>query len=140
MSAIAVIEGLIKVGTTIKDAFITAKKNDASTTWETFIVSNEFTVVYGQVSGLLNNLSQPQVTSALEQIRGKEVALLGGQSVMDLSTEKLAQYDALLDVENQLMRKYAANAGKNVEWVSWLVDDALPILIKVAKVVLPILL
>ena len=59
---------------------------------------------------------------------------------MALSTDKLAQYDALLDTENLLMRKFAANAGKTAEWVSWLVDDALPDLIKVAKVVVPLLL
>ena len=46
----------------------------------------------------------------------------------------------MLDVENQLMRKYAANFGKTAEWVSWIVDDALPDLIKVATVVIPLLL
>jgi len=38
------------------------------------------------------------------------------------------------------MRKFAANAGKTAEWVSWLVDDALPDLIKWRKVVVPLLL
>ena len=87
--------------------------------------------------------SRESVQNARKQqveIRAKQVALLAGKSVMELPTDKLAQYDALLDVENQLMRKFAAGSGKTEEWVSWLVDDALPVLIKVAKVVIPLLL
>jgi hypothetical protein len=140
VSAITVIEGLIKAGTTIKDAWTTARKGDPELGWEKFILSKEFSGAYAQVSGILDGLTQPEVDKALAQIRAKETALLNGQSVMDLPTEKLTQYDALLDVENQLMRKYAANAAQTVDWVSWIVDDALPVLIKVAKVVLPILL
>ena len=140
MSAIQVVEGLIKAGATLKDAWIDAKERDHSIDWQRFVASDEFSAAYREVSGILDSLTQPAVNQALSEIRGKQKALLGGQSLMAVSTEKLAQYDALLDVENQLMRKFAANAGKTAEWVSWIVDDALPHLIKVAKVVLPLLL
>jgi hypothetical protein len=140
MNAIGVVEGLIKAGTTIKDAWTNAKQRDPSMNWEKFITSSELGTAYEQVSGILNGLTQPAVDGALKEIRTKEAALLNGQSVMDLSADKLAQYDALLDVENQLMRKYAANFGKTADWVSWIVDEALPDLIRVAKVVVPLLL
>jgi hypothetical protein len=140
MSAIDVVEGLMKAGTTIKDAWTNANQRDPSMDWQKFIASPELTTAYGQVSGILSGLTQPALDGALKEVRTKEAALLNGQSVMALSTDKLAQYDALLDTENLLMRKFAANAGKTAEWVSWLVDDALPDLIKVAKVVVPLLL
>lgn len=140
MTAIAVVEGLIKSGTTIKDAWSKAKQRDPAMDPQKFIASDELKGAYGQVASILNGLTQPAVDKALGELRAKQVALLAGKSVMELPTDKLAQYDALLDVENQLMRKYAANAGMTAEWVSWLVDDALPMLIKVAKVVLPLLL
>jgi len=140
VSAIEVVEGLIKAGTTVKDAWSKAKQRDPAMDRDKFIASDELKGAFGQVSTILNGLTQPAVDKALTEVRGKQTALLGGKSVMELPTDKLAQYDALLDVENQLMRKYAANAGMTSEWVSWLVDDALPMLIKVAKVVLPLLL
>jgi len=140
VSATELVENLIKAGTTVKDAFSKAKQRDATMTWEKFIDSPEASTAQGQLTGVLNGLTQPNVTKALVQVRSKQTALLAGKSVVELPTDKLAQYDALLDVENQLMRKYAADFGMTAECVSWLVDDALPQLIKVAKVVLPLLL
>jgi len=140
MSATEVVEGLIKAGTTIKDGWTKAKQRDATMTWQKFMESPEFAGAFGQASSVINGLTQPAVDQALVEIRAKQAALLGGKSVMELATDKLAQYDALLDVENKLMRKFAAGAGTTAEWVSWLVDDALPVLIKVAAVVIPLLL
>jgi hypothetical protein len=140
VSATEVVENLMKAGTTIKDGWSKAKQRDATMTWTKFMDSAEFTGAFGQASSAIDALTQPAVTKALVDIRTKQGALLAGKSVMELPTDKLAQYDALLDVENQLMRKFATNTGRTEEWVSWLVDDALPVLIKVAKVVLPLLL
>ena len=140
MSAINVVENLIKAGTTLKDAWNDAKQRDPSMDHEKFISSPELTKAYGSIATILDGLTQPNVTQALVEVRAKQAALLGGKSVIDLSTDKLAQYDALLDVENQLMHKYAANTSKTSDWVSWIIDDALPAVIKVAQVVLPLLL
>lgn len=140
MNAVEVVESLVKVGTAMKGAWTNAKSLDANMDWEKFIRSNDFAKAYEQVTPILNGLTQADVTRALERVRAKEAAVLNGQSPIQLSTEKLAQYDALLDVENQLMRKFAANASKSTAWVSWVVDDMLPVMIKVAKVVIPILL
>lgn len=140
MSATEIVENLIKAGTTVKDAYSKAKQRDASVTWQTFLATDEAKKAEGDVSSLLKGLTQPSVTKALGEVRGKMTALLAGKSVVELPTDKLAQYDALLDVENQLTRKYAVSFGMTAEWVGWLVDDALPNLIKVAKIVLPLLL
>lgn len=140
MSATEIVENLIKAGTTVKDAYSKAKQRDATVTWQTFLGTDEAKKAEGDVSSLLKGLTQPNVTKGLGEVRTKMTALLGGKSVVELPTDKLAQYDALLDVENQLTRKYATNYGMTAEWVAWLVDDALPNLIKVAKVVLPLLL
>lgn len=140
MNAVEVVESLVKVGAAMKAALTDARSRDADMDWDKFILSDEFSKAYAHVAPILNGLTQANVTSALQRVRAKEAAVLNGQSPIHLSTEKLAQYDALLDVENQLMRKFAANASKSTAWVSWVIDDMLPVLIKVAKVVIPILL
>lgn len=140
MSATRTVEGLIQAGTTLKAAWATARQDDPDLDWQAFVGSNEFNAAYGEVSQILSQLSRSEVDKALGEVRAKQAALLNGQSIMNLPTEKLAQYDALLDTENLLMRKYAANFTKTAEAVAWLIDDALPTLLRVAKVVLPLLL
>jgi hypothetical protein len=139
MSALDVVEALIQVGTTLKDAWNDAKQSDPSMDWTKFITSSEFTAAYASIEPVLDGLTQPAVTQALTEIRARQATLLAGNSVMSLSSARLAQYDALLDVENQLMRKYAANATKTSDWVSWIVDDALPDLFKVISIAVPLL-
>jgi hypothetical protein len=140
MSAIDTITNLIKAGTAFKDGWTSAKQADPSLTWESFITSSQFTTAYGKSQSILDTLLQPALDQALVDIRTKEAAILNGGSVTDLSVDKLTQYSALLDVENQLMSKYAANFSATAAWTQWLVDTALPDLIKVAGIVLPILL
>ncbi len=140
MSATRTIEGLILAGTSIKAAWATARQNDPDMDWQAFIGSNEFNAAYGEVAQILSQLTRAEVDKALGEVRAKQAALLNGQSIMNLPTEKLAQYDALLDTENLLMRKYAANFAKTAEAVEWLIDDALPTLLKVVRIVLPLLL
>jgi hypothetical protein len=140
MGAIDVVENLIQAGVAMKDAWTAARKTRPSLTWEEFLGTPEFTGGYEKISGVLKKVTQSEVEKAIDTVHAKKKALLGGLSVIQLSTDKLAQYDALLDVENQLVRKYAANASKSAEWVSWIIDDALPDLVKVAKIVIPLLL
>lgn len=139
MSALDVVEALIQVGTTLKDAWNDAKQSDPSMDWTKFITSSEFTAAHASIGPVLDGLTQPAVTQALTEVRAKQATLLAGKSVMSLSSAQLAQYDALLDVENQLMRKYATNATKTSDWVSWIVDDALPDLFKVLSIMAPLL-
>jgi hypothetical protein len=139
MSAGETIEGLIKVGMTIKDTWIKSKKADGGLDWKEFLQSDAVKDTLSKSKGLLAKLSKNDIQKALDAVREKQKALLGGKSIMDLPTEKLGQYDALLDVEAQLTHKFAKSTG-NREWVNWLVGEALPVLVKVGKVVIPILL
>jgi len=139
MSALDLVEALIRVGTTLKDAWNDAKQSDPSMDWTKFITSSECTAAYASIGPVLDGLTQPAVTQALTEVRAKQATLLAGNSVLSLSSGQLAQYDALLDVENQLMRKYAANATKTSEWVSWIVNDALPDLFKILSIAAPLL-
>src|SRR5262249_52592364 len=92
MSANDRIEGLIKAGAAIKTAWTSARQRDPELDRVGFLGSAEFNTAYAQLSGILNGLTQPAVTKALTEIRAKELALLGGMSVMELPTEKLSQY------------------------------------------------
>lgn len=139
MGAIDVVETLIKTGTTVKDAYGKAKARDATMSWEKFLIAPECTGISGQVIAVLQGLTKDAIDKALDEVRTKQTNLLNGLTVVQLSTDKLKQYDALLDVENQLMDKYAANSGWTKEWLQWVTNEALPILMKVAEVALPLL-
>ena len=140
MTAAAVIEGMVDAGTTLGTAMTNARQSNPTLSWTTFLTTTAFSAAYAAVAPTLEGLIESSVNSALTDIRTKQASLLGGGAVTDLSPGLLPAYSALLDVENQLMSRYAANFGRTADCLAWLVDDALPILIKAAPIVLPLLL
>ena len=73
------------------------------------------------------------------QLIKKQKALLGSGTLADLPTAKLIQYLQLGDARVVLSAR-RVKVAVNADFLSWLVDDALPVLGKVAPVILPILL
>jgi hypothetical protein len=130
MNAVDTIETLLKLGITVKD------QASGSTVNITKILANQD--VQKGISDLLGTLSEGDLEATIQALQQKETALLNGQTIADLSGDKLRQYSDLLDAENVLVGKEAA-LGASQEFLSWLVDDALPILVRVAPVVIPLL-
>ncbi len=137
MTAVDTVENLIKLGTVIADA--APKKGSPTVDWQTFLTGPEFKDIAGTVVQLLGTLKKTDVPDTISALNDKQQALLGGKSLPDLPTDKLLQYAELGNVKVVLAAGQVADA-MNPKFASWLVDDALPVLLKAAPVVLPLLL
>jgi hypothetical protein len=138
MSAVDTVEALLSLGVTVKDAY-TKASTSGSMNWSAFLASPDFAAIQKDVSGLLAKLTSNDVTSALSAVQTKKQSLLGGQSVSALSSDKLTQYFALLSAEGLLVTKELENAKASAAFFEWLVTSALPTLVSIAKVVIPLL-
>ena len=137
MTAVDTVESLIKLSTIVADA--AQKKGGPTVDWQTFLTSPEFTGIAGTVAQLLGTLKRTDVQDTITALNDKQQTLLGGKSLADLPTDKLLQYAELGNVKVVLAAGQVADA-MNPKFASWLVDDLLPVLLKAAPVVLPLLL
>lgn len=139
MNAIDVIQNLIALGTDTRNAYIKAKSSDKSIDWDNFLKSDDFKKVYSDATTFLESLRSSDLQEAIKEVQNKEAALLNGKPIKDLPTDSIIQYHNLLDVEEILVNKEMDQAGKTDAFWQWLTDDALPVLIKVAGIVIPLL-
>jgi hypothetical protein len=139
MNAVETIESLIKLGTLIGVAAGDAKSKNDKMDWGEFIESDAFKSISGAVEKLLNGLRQEDIDRTLERLAAKQAALLGSGKLEDLPIDKLIQYAQLSDASILLRAKKVAIAA-NPPFLAWLVDEALPVLTKVAPTVLPLIL
>ena len=134
MSAAKVIQDLLALAVQIKDAWTKSGKD-----WASFLNSAEFKDVQSSSSAVIASLGRPSLQSAITAVQQKELNLLSGRSILDLSVDELTQFHALSDVEHQLVLKLL-KAPDQRAFLAVLVEDVLPVLVKVAKIVVPILL
>jgi hypothetical protein len=133
MTAADVIKNLMSLGVLVKDAWTKSGKD-----LPTFLASSDFTSIEGSIQGLVAQLTPATLRSAVDAVVQKENALLAGRSIAQLSVAELSQFHALSDVEHQLVLKLLKTApGK--PFLTTLVNDVLPVLVQVAKVVIPLL-
>ncbi len=82
----------------------------------------------------------PDATAArADPIDKKESDLLAGRDITALSVDELSQFDALVTLERQAVAKLVASQSSDAHFLTVLVNDVLPVLMQIAKVVLPIL-
>jgi hypothetical protein len=138
MSAVETIENLIKLGALVKDA---ARKNTASgpIDWGAFLKSPEFASIQASVEDLLGKVKEPELDAAVASIEEKQRALLDGNTLAQLSTDKLIQYSDLSDTRLVLTTRMVAVAGSG-GFFGWLVNDALPVLVAAGPKVIALLL
>ncbi len=139
MSAGTLIESLLSLGMTVKDAFVSANKSEP-VDWNTFLGTKQFRDIQDEVQKLLQKIGKNEVQAALAAVQEKKKALLGGKPISALSPEKLLQFFDLLTVEGVLVRKELESASESAAFFDWLVEEALPKLVAVARVVVPLLL
>src|SRR5262249_31591624 len=106
--------------------------------WTTFLGSPEFKSIEGTVGQLLGALKKSDVGDTIKALGEKQEALKGGKALADLPTDKLIQYTELGNVKLVLAGEQVATA-MNANFGNWLVSDALPVLVKAAPLVLPLL-
>jgi len=136
MTPVETVENLIKLGTIISDAV--QKKGGSKVDWQAFLASPEFKGIEGTVTNLVGSLKKSDVGDTIKALDDKQKALLGGKSLADLPTDKLLQYADLGNVKVVLAAEQVS-AAMNANFGSWLVNDALPVLVKAAPMVLPLL-
>jgi len=140
MDAETIIDELEKLGVLVKAAFTKAKGNTSSLDWEKFLTSDEFGKIQKEVLTFLKSLKASDIQDSLKQIYAKQTALLNGKKISALPKDKLRQYSQLVDAENILVSQELAQAKASSEFLSWLVNDALPVLMKITPVFAALLL
>ncbi len=134
MSAVDVIKNLITLGVQVGTA---ATKSGQTVT--AFLSSPDFAKIEGSVNTLLASLKPNNLQDAIDAIDKKESDLLAGRDITALSIDEVTQFHALVTLERQAVAKLAASQSSNANFLTVLVNDVLPVLIQVAKIVLPIL-
>jgi hypothetical protein len=135
MSAADTIDRLLRLGATIHDKFDESRESDFSK----FLQSPSYAEIKASVEKLVARLPDAKIEAAIAAINDKRAALLGEKSVADLPNDQLVQYLQLGDARRVLRTKSMA-AAANGEFLGWLVQSALPVLVKIAPVVMTLLL
>jgi hypothetical protein len=130
------VEALVKLGVLIADA---AKGEKVD--WSTWLGSSDYQTVKASVLQLARLLGPSSVTRTVAAIQQKQQALLAqhGDKLENLPTDKLLQYSALGNLKFRLQGTQGFT-GDMASFGNWLLNDALPVLLKVAPIVIPLLL
>jgi hypothetical protein len=140
MSAADTVESLLKLGVSLRSAFTGAQVADGSIDWPKFLSTTDFKSIETEVQTLVSNLTSKATDAAIEAVDDKRTALLNGRTTGQLSTAELHQMSVLLDARGVLVEKQIKSAGTSASFFHWLVDSALPVLIPIAKDLIPLLL
>ena len=149
MSTNETLETLLRLGGLLKDAIARSTEGGKKFDWKTFLESDEYGEIEKDVTDLLSDLSAADLTKAIAEIKEKEQALLGGKRLAELETDKLIQYSQLQNTRLMLaarkvrVKDYIA-AGDiyqaNLSFFEWVVEDAFPVLLATARLILPLVL
>jgi hypothetical protein len=132
MSASEVISTLVTIGVQVKDTWTKSGKD-----WKTFLGSTDFAAIEATVEKLLGGIGPGELEASVVEIRKKEETLLNGRQIGDLTLDELAQFHALSDVEHQLVIKLLKTPRS--DFLAVLVNDVLPVLVPIAKLVVQLL-
>jgi hypothetical protein len=135
MASVDTVKALIKLGVLI-DSSISGKQIE----WASFLSSPDFNNISSSVKSLTSALGSTQVQGLIDDINAKQAAILAGRQIEDLPVEDLIQYSKLGNVKLRLSASVALNSGNLAAFGSWLVKDALPVLLDAAPVIIPLLL
>jgi hypothetical protein len=134
LTAAQTVEALVKLGTLISD-----KKG--ATDWNTFVNSQDYKSIESVVLQTAQNFGKGAIQKTISSINEKQQTLLAqyNGSLVSLPTDKLLQYAALsnLRLKLQATQGYGGDIGI---FGDWLVNDALPVILQVAPMVIPLLL
>jgi len=79
------------------------------------------------------------LSGRIKEIDAKQVALLRGRQVSELQPAELLQYSDLADAR-LLLATQQLKSALDQNLLRWILEEALPTLVEIAPVVLPILL
>jgi len=135
-SAVDTIDKLLRLGALVHDKLDDA---DAPSDFSDFLDSDAYAEIKGSVETLVGGLSDKDVEEAIDAINDKREALLGGKKLEELSSEKMVQYLQLGDARRALRTK-SMKVAASADFLGWVTNTLLPVLIKVGKTVIDLLL
>src|SRR5262249_22747099 len=139
MNASDLINGLIKAGVAIKDAASKSQSGgqiDYGKLLQTILADPNLTQT---VRDFLGAIRPKDLSGAIKESDAKQVALLRGRQVSELQPAELLQYSDLADAR-LLLATQQLKSALDQNLLKWIVEEALPTLVDIAPVVLPILL
>jgi len=139
MNAADIIKTLISLGGVVKD-IVSKNSSGGAVDWAAVVtaVGND-PAVGADVKRMIGDLRASDVGTAIKEIEHKQVAILKGRPLSQLSNSEMLQYDDLVDAKLVLAAKQL-QAAFDQTFFQWLAENALPILKAAAPVVLPLLL
>ena len=139
MNASDLIKGFIKLGVAVKDA-VSKNQSGNKTDWDAVLKSLTGDAdVKTTLTTLVGALKSGDAGKAIGEVDAKQQAILKGRSVAQLEHAELMQYVDLADAR-MLLATQQLTAAMDPTILQWLVDDALPTLVDIAPVVIPLLL
>src|SRR5262245_29029886 len=141
MEASTILTLLLQLGTSLHDVLSkTGHTDGGDVDWTSVMSSDAFKGAAGTVAGLAERLAGvDDVQPAVDEIDAKQASLLNGRQLSQLSVEELVQYSALARARLLLTTKALTDAMTG-GFQSWVVNDALPVLVQVVPIVLPLLI
>ena len=91
------------------------------------------------VRDFLSVIRPNDLSGRIKEIDAKQVALLRGRQVSELQPAELLQYSDLADAR-LLLATQQLKSALDQNLLRWILEEALPTLVEIAPVVLPILL
>ena len=134
MSAVETIDKLLRLGAMVHDKFDESHEPDFSK----FLNSQAYAEIKANVADMVAGLPDAEIEKAIDAINEKRKALLRGREVADLPNDQMVQYLQLGDARRVLRTKSMAVAA-NADFLGWVVNTALPVLLKIAHIVVPLL-
>jgi hypothetical protein len=139
MNAADLIKKLVSLGVSIKD-IVSKSPHDGPINWAKVLTTITDDPKLSQaLKDLLATLTRNNLAEAIDQIDQKQKALLAGREVRELSHDELLQYSDLADARLLLATQQLTQAFDEGV-LQWLIKEALPLLIDIAPVVIPLLL
>jgi hypothetical protein len=139
MNAAGIIQALIALGLTVKDA-VTKNTTAGKIDWVAAVkavIADPAT--NASVTKLLADLNGANFGAAIAEIEGKQTALLNGRTLSALSNAEMLQYDDLADARLALATS-ELKAALDANVAEWLVNNVLPVLTSAAPSILALLL
>src|SRR5215471_600304 len=122
LTADEVVEALLKMGVSVRDAFVDAQAHSGSMDWVKFLESQPWNDIKVQVEGLIERISgDDSVDKAIAAVDDKRDHMLAGREVAALPADELHAYSALLDARSLLVQTKLQQLQQGSAFLKWLV-------------------
>jgi len=135
-SPVETVDDLLHLGALLHDKL---DDRDDPSDFSDFLKSKEYGQIKSNVEAIIDRLSEDKIEAAITAINAKREALRGDKSLGELPNDKMVKYLQLGDLRRAL-RTRSMQVASNEKFLRWVTEDLLPVLLRVGKTVIDILL